>query len=173
MYIIDIFIIIPLIWFTYKGFTKGLAVEVASLVAIVLGIYACFHFSKYIGGILGLKGSSNILAFIITFLIVVITVYILGNLLSKALDMIAMGFFNKLAGAIFGMLKMALILSLLIYFLNALDKKHSLVTDKMRSNAIFFKPIESLVPVLIPELIIIKEKTTEEKQVDKNKNATD
>ncbi len=162
MNVIDIILALPLIWFAYKGFTKGLAVEVASLVAIILGIYASFHFSKYVGGLIGLKGSSNVLAFIITFVVVVIIVYILGNLLSKALDLIAMGFFNKLAGAIFGLLKMALILSLLIYFLNVLDKKHSLITDKRRSDSIFFKPVESLIPILIPELKNIGSKTVDE-----------
>ena len=170
MYIVDIILAIPLIWFTYKGFTKGLAVEVASLVAIILGIYASFHFSKYIGNLIGLHGNSNVLAFIITFLVVVITVYILGNILSKTLDMVAMGFFNKLAGAIFGLLKMVLIISLLIYFLNALDKKHIVVTEKMRTNSIFFKPIESIVPVLIPELVIIKAKEESKKEDSETNN---
>ena len=45
MNFIDIILIIPIIWFIYKGFKKGFIIEIASLIALFLGIYVAIHFS--------------------------------------------------------------------------------------------------------------------------------
>ena len=47
----------------------------------------------------------------LTFLLVVVTVHLLAKLLEKMLDLVALGLVNKLAGALFGLLKFALVLS--------------------------------------------------------------
>ena len=47
MNIIDIILILPIIWFAYAGFKRGLIIELASLVALILGIYAALYFSFY------------------------------------------------------------------------------------------------------------------------------
>ncbi len=37
---LDIGIAVPLVWGAYVGFKKGLVIELASLAALILGIYA-------------------------------------------------------------------------------------------------------------------------------------
>jgi len=49
MNFLDVLLGIPLLWFTYKGFTKGFVIELATLVALLLGIYAAIHFSEQVG----------------------------------------------------------------------------------------------------------------------------
>ncbi len=44
---LDIVLAIPLLWFTYKGFRNGLIIELASLAALILGIFIALHFSFY------------------------------------------------------------------------------------------------------------------------------
>jgi membrane protein required for colicin V production len=42
--LLDIIILIPLLLFAYNGYKKGLIIEIATLIALVLGIYASIHF---------------------------------------------------------------------------------------------------------------------------------
>ncbi len=123
-------------WFAYKGFTKGLIIELASLAALVLGIYAALYFSDITADFLVTylkvgKKYLSLIAFVLTFILVVIGVVTLGGrILEKFIDILLLGFLNKLAGAVFGVLKGMLILSLLLMLMNyigagnLLDKKN-------------------------------------------------
>ena len=44
---IDIFLLVPLLWGAFKGFKKGLIIEVVSLIALGLGIWGGVHFSDF------------------------------------------------------------------------------------------------------------------------------
>ena len=45
---IDILILIPIAWFGYKGFNNGLVRELASIIALIAGLYASFKFSDWV-----------------------------------------------------------------------------------------------------------------------------
>jgi len=157
MNVLDIILIIPIVWLMYRGFTKGLIIEFASLLALILGIWAAIHFSYYTGDILNeyfeiSKRFLSIISFVITFIAVVIVVYFIGRIIEKFIDILALGFINKLFGAVFGIAKAALILSLLILIINSFDSRKSIITDKLREGSMLYSPIETLVPSLIPKL---------------------
>ena len=42
---LDIIIAIPLVWGIVIGFKKGFVIEIASLIAILAGVYGSIHFS--------------------------------------------------------------------------------------------------------------------------------
>jgi len=102
MNIIDIVLLIVFAWFAYQGFKKGFVIELASLVALILGIYAAIYFSSYAEYFLvnSLNMDNDyipVTSFVITFIVVVIVVYALGRILEKLINMVALGFLNKLA----------------------------------------------------------------------------
>ncbi len=157
MNILDIILIIPILWFLYRGFTKGFIIELASLIALIGGIWAAIHFSYFAGDFLGRNFDINekylgIIAFIVTFLLVVFAVILVGRILEKFINVIALGFLNKLAGAIFGILKAAFILSIIIFIINSFDPGQTVITPKMRSGSLLYKRVEPLFPMLIPKL---------------------
>lgn len=150
---LDIILAIPLLWLTYKGFTKGLIIELSSLLALVLGIYVSIHFSDVAAGFLTQWFSidpayQGVIAFATTFIIVVIIINLLGHLLAKLADMVALGFLNKITGAIFGLLKGALLLSIILFIINKFDTSHRFITNDKRESSYLFKPVESLAPAL-------------------------
>ena len=152
---LDIVLAIPLLWFMYKGFRNGLIIELASLAALILGIYVALHFSFYVKEYLVdnfeiADQYINIIAFAITFLIVAIVVYIAGKIIHKLINIVALGFLNRLAGGIFGLLKAALVLSVILYFLNGFSS--GLIKDDIKENSILYDPIESIVPLIMPRL---------------------
>ncbi|MCF8304558.1 MAG: CvpA family protein [Bacteroidales bacterium] len=155
MNLLDIIIAIPLIWLTYRGFTKGFIIEVASLAALILGIYYGLNFSDYAAGFL--KANLDIaekylpiISFAVTFIVVVIVVYFIGRILEKLINLVALGFLNQLAGAAFGLAKAAFLLSVVFFIINSLDTNHNLITNKTRANSYLYEPVESIVPTVLP-----------------------
>jgi len=55
-----------------------------------------------------------VIAFILTFIVVLFLVLAVGKVLEKFVNILLLGFLNKLTGAVFGILKGALLLSILI-----------------------------------------------------------
>jgi len=106
---LDIVILCFILLLVVNGIRKGFIISLASLIALVLGIWAAVHFSNFLETILvqHLHPSRTwlpILSFGLTFLIVVILVMILGKALEKLVDMVGMGLFNHIFGGIFGLL---------------------------------------------------------------------
>jgi membrane protein required for colicin V production len=152
MNIIDIILIIPLLWFAYKGFANGLVLELASILALLLGIYLSVQFSAYVGSKVGLNGKyAALLAFIVTFIAVVILVQLLARLIDKVFKLTAIGLLNKIGGILFGILKIALILSILLYLIDKLDTKRLIISDKNRNESKLIQPIEKIAPALYSE----------------------
>jgi len=150
---LDIIIIIPLLLFAWQGFKKGLIIEVATLAALVLGLFFAFCFSDYAANLLNDHFSIDekymaALSFIVTFIVVVIVVIAVGKILQKIIDIILLGFLNKAAGAVFGIVKGALILSILLLIINYFDTNQKLIKEEYKENSIFYEPIESFAPNL-------------------------
>jgi membrane protein required for colicin V production len=158
---IDLIIALFLAWFAYKGFTKGLIIELASLAALVLGIYAALYFSDITADFLVTylkvgKKYLSLIAFVLTFILVVIGVVTLGRILEKFIDILLLGFLNKLAGAVFGVLKGMLILSLLLMLMNYIGAGN-LLDKKTRESSLFYETVESVAPMLYQQLDFLKD----------------
>lgn len=163
MNFLDILFGIPLLWFAYKGFSKGLVVEIASLVALIAGIWLAVNFSWYVGGYLGKIFNGNpkhisSAAFAITFIGVVILMHLLGKMVSKMVEKIALGFLNKLAGGAFGLLKVAFIISVVLYLYGSVDTRMTLIPQELRKESLLYEPVEKIAPVVIPKLRAEKDK---------------
>lgn len=150
---IDIILAIPLMWAIYRGFTKGFIIEIASLIAMVIGVYGAIHFSYFISDLLKLHSAyAPLISFAVTFLIIVIVIFLFAKMLEKSINLLALGFANKLAGAIFGMLKIAFIISVLLIFINKLDSKVSIIPEETRKESLLYPPISAFAPLIIPKL---------------------
>ncbi|MBG0781380.1 MAG: CvpA family protein [Bacteroidales bacterium] len=159
---IDLIIALVLAWFAYRGYSKGLVIELVSLVALVLGIYVAMFFSDVTADFLveyfnvGKKYLS-LIAFVLTFILVVIGVVTIGRVLEKVIDILLLGFLNKLTGGVFGVLKGMLILSLLIMLLNYIGFGSDLINEKTRQSSMFYETVENVAPLLYNQLDFLKD----------------
>jgi membrane protein required for colicin V production len=154
---LDIVLAIPLLWFMYKGFRNGLIIELASLAALILGIFIALHFSFYAEDYLRenfeiAEKYLYIISFAITFMIVALLVFLVGKIIHKLVSIIALGFLNRLAGGLFGLLKAALVLSVILYFLNGFDTDSRILKQDVKEKSILYEPIRSIIPMIIPKL---------------------
>jgi membrane protein required for colicin V production len=95
MNIIDIVLGALLLFGLIRGLMKGLFVEVASLLALVLGIFGAIHFSHFAASLLEgyldwSDDTINMAAFAITFVIIVLAISLAGKALTKLADFAAL-----------------------------------------------------------------------------------
>ncbi len=153
----DIIIIIPLIWGAYKGFKKGFIIEIASFIALGLGIWGGMRFSsisaKYLSDAFEISERvMPLISFAVTFIAIVIVVFMLAKMLQKVITMVALGFINRAAGALFGMLKFGLIMSVIINFTNIINEQISFIEPEMKTSSILYEPIGKVAQIIIPGL---------------------
>lgn len=152
---IDIIILIILGFAVIRGFINGLVIEIASLAALIFGIWGAIKFSGFTSVKLyeyfDMSGQFiGIISFIITFLIIVVIIHFIGMLINKLMEAIALGFLMKLLGTVFGLLKTALIMSVIFVVLNSIDsRKHFLPAEKLQES-ILYNPISDIAPALFP-----------------------
>lgn len=154
---IDLIIGILIAWAAYRGLTKGLIIMVATFIALIAGIWGAVKFSGMVAEwmVNTLNVSSpymHLVSFTITFLGFVIAINIAAYLVSRLLDAIALGFANRLLGLIFGVLKMALLLSVLFVILNAFDRKHDFMPKDHIEESMLYDPVAELAPTIFPFL---------------------
>lgn len=167
MGVIDIVLGALILFGLVRGFMKGLFVEVASLVALIAGVYGAIHFSNFTAEFLQTKTewnekTINITAFAITFIVIVIAIGLAGKALTKLADFAALGIINKLAGGVFGALKIALILSVVLNIFDRFNNTITLLDEDTKQDAALYEPVKSLVPMIFPNLLQPKKDSEED-----------
>jgi membrane protein required for colicin V production len=131
---LNIILLIPILYFAYKGFKNGLIVELCSLVALILGVFVTISFSDVTYALLqenfpNLSTGLSILSYVITFVVVVIAVRLMGKLITKLVDAVALSFVNKTLGSLFGAFKAVVFLALLSILFESLNNKWQMAPD--------------------------------------------
>ncbi|TDQ32958.1 CvpA family protein [Zeaxanthinibacter enoshimensis] len=158
MSFLDIVLGLLLLWGLYKGLRNGLIIEVATLVALIAGLYGAIRFSYITGQYLEEHMSwdqqyMNLIAFIITFILIVLVVNLLARLLTKIVDFALMGWLNKLAGAVFGTLKIAVMLGTLLLFLERANTSIKFYQGTEPSTSVLYAPLRDIGALVFEKVI--------------------
>ncbi len=158
MSVLDIILGALLLFGLVNGFIKGLFVEMASLLALVLGVYGAIHFSDFAADLLQSRfdwseKTINITAFAITFVVIVLTISLAGKALTKIADFAALGIINKLLGGVFGALKIGLILSIILIVFDKMNRTLPFVDKSELEESVLYNPVKSLAPTIFPSII--------------------
>jgi len=149
MALLDIILGILLLLGLWKGLKNGLLIELASIVALIAGIYGAIHFSYIAGDYLTEQMNweqhyINIAAFAITFIGIVIGVHFAGKLLTTVASIAMLGLLNKIAGAVFGTLKVALIIGAVLVFFDSANTKLGLISEEAKNESILYHPVKDI-----------------------------
>ena len=166
MTVIDIVLGALLLFGLIRGLTKGLFVEVASLLALIAGVYGAIHFSHFATDFLESRVDwsekyINIASFAITFIIIVFAISLAGKALTKLADFAALGVLNKLLGGLFGFLKIGLILSVVLMVFSSMNKAIPFVDEDDIEESVLYEHVSALAPMIFPNIIDVEEKKDE------------
>jgi len=151
----DIVVGVLLLLALLKGFKKGLVIELATLAALVLGILGAIKFSDITEQYLSQHINSDhigLIAFFVTFILIVIGVHIIAKMLDKLVSAVALGLINRILGAAFSVLKYAFIISVLMAVFNSFDEKFNIIPDKQKESSILYIPVSKLALTIFPYL---------------------
>jgi membrane protein required for colicin V production len=157
MNFVDIIIIVPLIYAAWRGFKKGLVIEVFTLLALLVGIYAGIHFSdwtsKLIKDNIDIEGKYlPVVAFTLTFLAVGAIVFFAGKMIERMLKVVNLSPVNKILGVVFGLIKMVYTLSILIILLETYDERGDFIPEEIKSESLFYEPVKITATATIPAI---------------------
>ena len=145
MTLLDFIILLPIVWLCIRGFMKGLIIELATLAGMALGILAAYYFAADLQALmqdyfsLSEKGT-RIVAYILIFLVVLFTVWLIGKLVEKSVDLMAMGWLNKLLGAIVGIIKGVVIVCVALYLVEKYDTRQKVIKPEVKEKSMFYQP---------------------------------
>ena len=132
----------------FKGFRKGVIVELTSLLALVLGIYGAIHFSGYVAEQLTSyidwdKRYVDLASFGLTSVGIIFGVSLLGKMLTSLAKLVMLNGVNRMLGLLFGGLKLAVFSGVILIFL-------------MKANALFgFIPSEIIEQSLLCDTLLV------------------
>lgn len=154
---LDIILTIPLLWGLYKGIIKGFVKELAALIAIIAGIYGAIGFTDNVHPYLKEQFAIEsyflpIISFAITFIIIVLTVKLVGFIIDKIVNAVDLGIISRLLGGVFGVLKTAFIISALLLIINTFDYYLKLIPKEQKKQSVLYKPISNIIPSIMPNV---------------------
>lgn len=154
---VDIFLIVLFLWAGWRGFRKGLVIEVFATLSLFIGLYGAIHFSDYAGERLQAwfdirEDYLPAIAFGVTFIGLVIAVHFIAKAISGLVNIMALGMVNKLFGVVFAVFKACLIASIALMLLSPLMKELKFPPREVRNDALLYEPVEKLAPTLLPAI---------------------
>ena len=151
MNILDIIILALLGLGAYSGYKQGLFIGILSIVAFFIAIVLAFRFMHWGAEILAEKVESLTFAlpfvsFIIIFFAVTITIRILAYLVKQALHFTILGTLDSFGGAVLGLAKWGIMMSLLFWVGSSFEYK---LPDHVVKDSVIYPVVKPIAPALV------------------------
>lgn len=148
---LDIFIVCLTALGFYRGFSKGLIIELTSILALILGAYGSLKFSGLTFDFISTtfpnqlesieQSYIKIFSFAFTFVVIIVSISIAGKALTKIAKILFLGFLNKLFGGLFGAIKYVLIVSFCFVFFENINSEFSFIDNENIESTFLYRPI--------------------------------
>lgn len=132
-------ILLFIAYFGYRGFQRGLVEEVGRLVGLVLAVILADRLTPAVALILRMENemASTILAFAGIFIGTLVAMAILTRTVRSLVELVLLGWLDRIGGTVFGILKSLLVLGVLIYVLQNFGPTRGLSQRMHEESAIF------------------------------------
>lgn len=154
---IDIVLCGLLVYGCIRGLWNGFFIELASFVSLLIGVFLAIKFSYVMQSVLQNHVSWNpktiqIIAFVLTFIIVVVGISVLAKTFTTVANFAGLGIFNKLLGGFFGVLKMILIVSIMLNLFQKINKNNTFAEKETLDKSLFYYPIQKVAAFIYPSI---------------------
>ncbi|MDA3818477.1 MAG: CvpA family protein [Prolixibacteraceae bacterium] len=155
---IDIIIIVLIIISAVKGATKGFIYEIASLIALIAGVWGAIKFSgateTFLVNRLNFTNQYiDIIAFVITFLLIIIFIHFIGKAVEKIIETISLGAINRVLGLVFSVVKTAFILGIVIVVLEKISENVDFMPKEDIQESSLYEPLRNITVSTFPFLV--------------------
>ena len=138
MGVVDVILIVFILVFAFKGTINGFITEAISILGIILAVLCSYMLYEPLFKVMQAVGfgkdGASIGAYILGFLIVYVIVVILGNLIHNTLQAIHLGWVNRVFGFSFGILKGAVVASVILWIIISVFPKNMKFVKDIQSS---------------------------------------
>ena len=157
--IILVFIGIGVIQGLIKGSLKQLAVIVGLIAGLLLARALFGMLAEQLAPVLGTSITvAQILSFILVWVAVPLGCSLIASVLTKALEVINLGWLNRLFGALLGAIKVMLLVGLGIYVLEYIDPKSEMVSKTTKNASLLYSPMKEFADMFLPAIKDVTDK---------------
>ena len=154
---LDIIFLIPLIFALYRGFNKGIIHMLASLAALILGIFGAIKlrpvFASLLDSIFNISPEyMNVIAFSVAFVSIVLVVHLVAFVVEKLIKAVALSLVNRLLGMGFGFLVTAFVISMILWPINQINAEKQIIKPERTEGSILYRPLSGFAPAVFPYL---------------------
>lgn len=153
---LDIILLVPMVFGAVMGFRKGLLLEIVGILAFVLGIIGGFKLME-----LGMSYLDDyfedfdhllpFISFLVIFLAILLLVNLLGKAVKKVMDLTLLGGVDRFAGAVVGIAKWAIGMSLILW----LTHHFGIELPGQDEDLILYPYLTDLAPNLIQSMSVV------------------
>lgn len=164
---IDIALVIVFVAAIIYGLYKGLIAQLGSLGGIILGVIACRIWGddavRIVGEVLPEMTSgaqtagyvNSVIGNVVLFLVVYMLSVLVAKLLHNLTSALSLGWVDRLLGAVFGMIKWFVLLSLVLNLWEAVLPEHSVVKSSQLVGGVAIRAVIDLAPTLFGSIVAI------------------
>ena len=157
--IILVFIAIGVIQGLIKGSLKQLAVIVGLIAGLLLARALFGILAEQLAPVLGTSITvAQILSFILVWVAVPLGCSLIASVLTKALEVINLGWLNRLFGALLGAIKVMLLVGLGIYVLEYIDPKSEMISKTTKNASLLYSPMKEFADMFLPAIKDVTDK---------------
>ncbi len=151
MFILDIILLVVLAVGLIIGLVRGFILEVMGFVGVIIAVFVARIYAPILGEMVAKWFSLPLIyakpiAYGLIFVAVVVACYLLAKMLNGIVKLVMLDWLNKLLGALFGLLKYVLILSVLINIFDAINHKFLLFSEEKTQQSVLYEPLGKILP---------------------------
>lgn len=164
MNFLDILILVFLVIFLLRGYKKGIVSEIFQILGLVIAFYFSAPISDLLSKIIitNFEIDDKIVYFvsgILAFILIIITFLVIGKIVTKVLGIVMLSLPNKIFGAIFGVVKGFLIVTLLVLVIR-FTPFENFIYDNIEYNSGIDNTVNKI------EKVITETKQVNDKEID-------
>jgi len=152
---LDIIIVVVFVVGAILGLMKGFVKQLASLVGLIVGLLAAKMLymplaEKLSGTLTESMSFAQIIAFLVIWIAVPLAFSLVASLLTKAMELISLGWLNRWLGAGLGALKYLVLAGLIIAVLEYIDSSNTIISEQAKGDSMFYYPLKSFANIFLP-----------------------
>ncbi len=139
---ISIGLLLVIAYFGFRGFQRGLVEEVGRLAGLILAVILADQLSPAVAAQLGFESAParTAVAVIIIFVSTLAAMALVTKVLRTLVELVLLGWLDRIGGVLFGVLKAVLIIGVLIFMAEGLNMTRAL-TERLQAESFIYRQI--------------------------------
>jgi membrane protein required for colicin V production len=134
--------------------------QVASLVAMVIGVYLCASSAEWIRGYLTEmdwfpQQAVIMVSYVLGFILIVGIILLAGQIIHRLVNVTPLSIFNHIVGGMLGLLMMVLFISLVFNVIEMFDHDSVILSQEIKVESRFYLYVKSIIPTIFPGNIFV------------------